>query len=105
MKPPTRKFRVLLVSTIVFGVLTIGSPLVGLLGTVGGMSKSFKELGNSGVAEPNDVSAGISEALVSTASGLAVAVVALLFSIVLFVLTIIEYLRLKKAERAQSEGA
>jgi biopolymer transport protein ExbB/TolQ len=60
---------------------TIGSiaPFVGLLGTVVGIIKAFKAISTSaGAAGPEVVSGGISEALLTTAAGLAVAIPAVL---------------------------
>ncbi len=59
---------------------TIGSlaPYFGLLGTVIGIMVAFGEIASSGDAGFEVVSAGISEALVATAVGLLVAIVALL---------------------------
>ena len=61
-------------------IITI-SPLLGLLGTVIGLIESFTfiRLGDSGV-NALKVTGGISEALISTASGLIVAIVTLIFS-------------------------
>lgn len=58
---------------------TIGSiaPFIGLLGTVIGVMKAFKNLGGSGAAGANVVAVGISEALICTAAGLAVAIPAI----------------------------
>jgi biopolymer transport protein ExbB len=58
------------------------APLLGLLGTVLGLITSFASLdiGDVGGAKTADVTAGISEALVSTASGLVVAIFTLLFA-------------------------
>ena len=57
------------------------SPLLGLLGTVFGLINSFSfiEIGNVGV-NANEVTGGISEALVSTAAGLIIAIFTLIFS-------------------------
>ena len=52
---------------------TIG-PLLGLLGTVAGLSRAFKDLALSGSAGPSVVAAGISEALYATITGLAIAI-------------------------------
>ena len=61
-------------------VITI-SPLLGLLGTVLGLIESFAfiRLGDSGV-NAIEVTGGISEALISTATGLIVAIFTLIFS-------------------------
>ncbi|HHX81380.1 MAG TPA: MotA/TolQ/ExbB proton channel family protein [Pseudomonadaceae bacterium] len=54
------------------------SPLLGLLGTVSGMITTFKLMTLFGAGDANAVSAGISEALVTTELGLVVAIPALL---------------------------
>jgi biopolymer transport protein ExbB len=58
------------------------APLLGLLGTVLGLIASFASLnlGDVGGTKTTGVTAGISEALVSTASGLIVAIFTLLFA-------------------------
>jgi biopolymer transport protein ExbB len=60
---------------------TIGSlaPYVGLLGTVIGIIRAFQDMAQHGAGGFEVVAAGISEALVATAAGLLVAIVALLF--------------------------
>jgi len=51
------------------------APLLGLLGTVIGMIDCFLQVGlKSGIGKPELLAAGISEALVTTASGLAIAI-------------------------------
>jgi len=59
-------------------IITI-SPLLGLLGTIAGMIASFKQVAASGLSSPTAVMGGVSEALVSTATGISVAVVGLIF--------------------------
>jgi biopolymer transport protein ExbB len=54
------------------------SPLLGLLGTVSGMITTFKLMTLFGAGDASSVSAGISEALVTTELGLVVAIPALL---------------------------
>ena len=54
-------------------------PLLGLLGTIAGMIASFKEVARSGLSSPTAVMGGVSEALVSTATGISIAVVGLIF--------------------------
>ncbi|GCL42619.1 MULTISPECIES: MotA/TolQ/ExbB proton channel family protein [Nostocales] len=58
------------------------APLLGLLGTVLGLIASFKSLniGDVGGTKTAGVTSGISEALVSTASGLVVAIITLFFA-------------------------
>ena len=55
------------------------SPLLGLLGTIAGMIASFKQVAAGGLSSPTAVMAGVSEALVSTATGIAVAIIGLVF--------------------------
>ena len=50
------------------------APLLGFFGTVAGMIKSFDALAEAGLSNPGLVAAGISEALITTAAGLAVAI-------------------------------
>jgi len=50
------------------------SPLLGMTGTVTGMIKSFDEMAASAGLDPAAVSGGISEALITTAAGLLVAI-------------------------------
>jgi len=52
-------------------------PLLGLLGTTIGMIKSFSIVAAIGMSDPNRLAGGISEALINTATGLAVAIPAL----------------------------
>jgi len=54
------------------------APLLGLLGTVTGMISAFGLLGNNGLDAPNVITGGISEALIATAFGLLVAIIALI---------------------------
>ena len=60
---------------------TIGSlaPYVGLFGTVVGIIRAFADMAEHGAGGFEVVAAGISEALIATAMGLAVAIVSLLF--------------------------
>lgn len=53
-------------------------PLMGLLGTVMGMIATFKVISSFGGGDPKQLAAGISEALVCTATGMAVAIPGLL---------------------------
>jgi biopolymer transport protein ExbB len=49
------------------------APMVGLLGTVSGMIGAFGTLGAEGMGDPGKLAANISEALITTASGLVIA--------------------------------
>src|SRR5689334_19726962 len=58
---------------------TLGSiagvaPLLGLLGTVTGIIKAFSAIHEGGLGDPRLLSGGISEALITTAAGLCVAI-------------------------------
>lgn len=66
----------------IFETIISLAPLLGLLGTVLGLITSFASLnlGDVGNSSTSNVTAGISEALVSTASGLVVAIFTLLFA-------------------------
>jgi biopolymer transport protein ExbB len=57
--------------------IVAGSPLLGLLGTVIGMIKIFTVVASSGTTIAEQLSAGIAEALVTTATGLVIAIPAL----------------------------
>lgn len=54
-------------------------PLMGLLGTVMGMISTFKLISSFGSGDPKQLAAGISEALICTATGMSVAIPSLLF--------------------------
>jgi len=64
----------------IFGLTINISPLLGLLGTVLGLMNSFKfiDIGNVG-SNAKEVTGGISEALVSTAYGLIIAIFTVVF--------------------------
>jgi biopolymer transport protein ExbB/TolQ len=81
---------------------TIGniSPFIGLFGTVLGIIRAFRDIGQVGAAGPAVVAAGISEALVATAAGLAVAIT----SVIIYNVFITWQSRLlKRAELTASE--
>ncbi|TDT39447.1 biopolymer transport protein ExbB [Halospina denitrificans] len=61
------------------GTIAVITPLLGLLGTVIGMIKVFAQIQLAGVGDPGVLAGGISEALITTASGLTVAIPALIF--------------------------
>lgn len=53
------------------------APLLGLLGTIDGMMDSFKLIGNSGLVDPTGITGGVAQALIATALGLVIAIIAL----------------------------
>lgn len=59
------------------GTIAAISPLLGLLGTVVGMIKVFAQIMAQGTGNASALAGGISEALITTAAGLAVAIPAL----------------------------
>lgn len=50
------------------------APLLGILGTVIGIIDSFEILGAAGIDDPRAVTGGIAQALITTATGLAIAI-------------------------------
>ena len=60
------------------GTIAAITPLLGLLGTVIGMVKVFAAITTHGVGNPGVLAGGISEALITTAAGLSVAIPALM---------------------------
>ena len=60
-----------------FSVISQAAPMVGLLGTVSGMIKAFGTLASGGMGDPSLLAGNISEALVTTASGLVIAIPAI----------------------------
>jgi len=61
------------------GTISTVTPLLGLLGTVIGMIKVFTAITVVGVGDPATLAGGISEALITTASGLSIAIPSLIF--------------------------
>ncbi|NNE91050.1 MAG: MotA/TolQ/ExbB proton channel family protein [Verrucomicrobiales bacterium] len=59
-----------------FAVIAQAAPMAGLLGTVSGMIKAFGKLGQ-GLDNPNVLASHISEALITTATGLVIALPAI----------------------------
>lgn len=60
------------------GTIASISPLMGLLGTVLGMIRTFNVIRTDGIGDPAAMAGGIAEALITTAAGLTVAIPALL---------------------------
>ncbi|MFC1843590.1 MotA/TolQ/ExbB proton channel family protein [Thermodesulfobacteriota bacterium] len=50
------------------------APLLGIFGTVIGIITSFEALGTAGIGQPQAVTAGIAQALITTAAGLGIAI-------------------------------
>ncbi len=61
------------------GTIAAITPLLGLLGTVIGMIKVFATITTQGVGDPGALAGGISEALITTAAGMSVAIPTLMF--------------------------
>jgi biopolymer transport protein ExbB len=57
--------------------IVTAAPLLGLLGTIIGMMHSFRLIGGQGVVNPTGVTGGVAQALIATAIGLVIALVAL----------------------------
>jgi biopolymer transport protein ExbB len=57
--------------------IVTAAPLLGLLGTIAGMMHSFRLFGGNGLVNPSGVTGGVAEALIATAIGLVIALVAL----------------------------
>ncbi|MFC0402318.1 MotA/TolQ/ExbB proton channel family protein [Paraburkholderia rhizosphaerae] len=61
----------------VLETIVTAAPLVGLLGTIVGMMHAFRLIGGSGLVNPTGVTGGVAQALIATALGLVIALVAL----------------------------
>ncbi|GIX22765.1 MAG: biopolymer transporter ExbB [Gammaproteobacteria bacterium] len=61
------------------GTIAAVTPLLGLLGTVLGMIQVFTVITTAGVGDPGQLAGGISQALITTAAGLSVAIPSLVF--------------------------
>jgi len=53
------------------------APLLGLLGTIAGMMNSFKIIGGNGLVDPTGITGGVAQALIATAVGISIALIAL----------------------------
>jgi biopolymer transport protein ExbB len=63
----------------IIGTIAVIAPFVGLFGTVLGIIHAFDDIALKGNSTPAVVAAGVSEALITTAAGLFVAVIAVIF--------------------------
>ena len=63
----------------IIGTIAVIAPFVGLFGTVLGIIRAFDDIALKGNSTPAVVAAGVSEALITTAAGLFVAVVSVIF--------------------------
>jgi len=61
----------------VLETVVTAAPLLGLLGTITGMIRAFRLFGNQGLVDPAGVTGGVAEALIATALGLSIALIAL----------------------------
>lgn len=61
------------------GTIAVISPLLGLLGTVVGMISTFNVISSQGIGDPSQMAAGISTALITTATGLIIAIPSVVF--------------------------
>ena len=60
-------------------IIGASAPMLGLLGTVSGMIKAFNTMGTTGMGKPELLAANIGEALITTATGLVIAIPAMFF--------------------------
>lgn len=94
------------------------SPLLGLLGTVLGMIRVFATISLAGLGNPETLSSGISEAMVTTAAGLIIGIPALvayngltgradriIFELEYYSSKVLDTLRRRNMEAVASDGA
>jgi biopolymer transport protein ExbB/TolQ len=62
---------------VVLDTVVTLAPLLGLLGTVTGMIRSFHIVAQVGMSHPTGITAGVAEALIATATGLVIAIYSL----------------------------
>jgi len=60
-------------------IIGASAPMLGLLGTVSGMIKAFNTMGTQGMGHPEELAGNIGEALITTATGLIIAIPAMFF--------------------------
>ena len=65
-------------AAVTLGTIASISPLLGLLGTVTGIIRSFNAIQSGGMGDPRALSGGIAEALIATVAGLCVAIPSLI---------------------------
>jgi len=75
-----QEHRAMVTHTGILDTVTASAPLVGILGTVMGIIRSFNAFGGGGVPPPHLVIGGVSEALITTGAGLGVALASLVFA-------------------------
>lgn len=61
------------------GTIAAITPLMGLLGTVLGMIQTFSAITRVGIGNPTELAGGIAQALITTAAGISIAIIALIF--------------------------
>ncbi len=61
----------------VLETIVTAAPLLGLFGTITGMMHAFNLIGDNGLVDPTGVTGGVAQALIATALGLFIAIVAL----------------------------
>ncbi|MDA8365294.1 MAG: MotA/TolQ/ExbB proton channel family protein [Gammaproteobacteria bacterium] len=61
----------------VLETIVTAAPLLGLLGTIMGMMDAFRLIGATGLVNPTGVTGGVARALIATAMGLLIALIAL----------------------------
>jgi biopolymer transport protein ExbB len=62
---------------VILDTMITVAPLLGIFGTVIGIISSFEILGSAGIEHPREVTAGIAQALITTATGLGIAILSL----------------------------
>lgn len=72
-----QQVRVLERGLVTLETIAAASPLLGLMGTVIGMMKTFNIISQQGIGQTSVLSGGISEALITTVTGLAIGIPAL----------------------------
>jgi ABC-type uncharacterized transport system YnjBCD permease subunit len=92
--------KALLVSGIVVGAVLMYAPiLAGLIGTIIGMQKASDVLGQSGIADPKQLSEAIGATLVSLTSGLFVSMLTIPAGLALAVVSIVFLVKQNRAAR------